>query len=149
MQLLRFIGTVSITLTGMVFCFVLAPTLGKMAWNIQNILTHVVVPVSSAADFFLTVPYDNLKKKHIFYTLIPPLLYVIFAGIGYACGLQFSGGTNYPYFFLNWGSKAGAFGFSKELPFMGCVWWILVLGLFILLCGFVYWAIAEKLHKTK
>jgi len=29
----KFVGTVAITLTGLVFCFVLAPTMGKCAWN--------------------------------------------------------------------------------------------------------------------
>lgn len=29
----KFIGTVAITLTGIVFCFVLAPTMEKYAWN--------------------------------------------------------------------------------------------------------------------
>ena len=37
--IVKFVGTVSITLTGAVFCFVLAPTMQQGAWNIQNILT--------------------------------------------------------------------------------------------------------------
>ncbi|MBQ1847492.1 MAG: hypothetical protein II135_05755, partial [Clostridia bacterium] len=41
---IKFVATVSITLTGAVFTFVLAPTLGEYAWNVQNVLTHVVVP---------------------------------------------------------------------------------------------------------
>ena len=39
---IKFVGAVSITLTGVVFCFVLAPTLGGNAWNLQNILTHTL-----------------------------------------------------------------------------------------------------------
>lgn len=61
---IKFVGTVSITLTGAVFCFVLAPTLGNAAWNLQNILTHVVVPVAAIIDFFvvlLIVGYLYLK----------------------------------------------------------------------------------------
>ena len=58
-EIIKFTGTVSITLTGIVFCFVLAPTQGSAAWNIQNILTHVIVPLVSVIDFFVAAP--NIK----------------------------------------------------------------------------------------
>ena len=45
--IVKFVGTISITLTGAVFCFVLAPVFGPMAWNLQNVLTHVVVPITA------------------------------------------------------------------------------------------------------
>ena len=73
--------------------------------------------------------------------LIPPLLYVIYAGIGYLRGWDFAGRQPYPYFFLNWGSAAGAFGFTKELPYMGCVWWILILLAFLIAVGWCYVAL--------
>lgn len=66
--LIKFVGTISITLTGMVFCFVLAPTMGRYAWNLQNILTHVVVPIAAVVDFFVVsekryeVPFLMLKE---------------------------------------------------------------------------------------
>ncbi len=59
----KWMGAVSITLTGAVFCFVLAPTFGAYAWNAQNVLTHVVVPVTAVADFFVTGIYGNIPKK--------------------------------------------------------------------------------------
>ena len=146
--LIKFVGTVAITLTGVVFCFVLAPTMGKAAWNVQNILTHVIVPVVSVVDFFVTGTESNLKKYHIFYVIIPPLLYAIYAGIGYVCNWQFAPGYNYPYFFLNWGSPAGAFKFILEFPFMGCTWWIISLLIFLIFVGFLYLCIL-KLLKGK
>ena len=60
--IIKYVGTVAITLTGVVFCFVLAPTLGDHAWNIQNILTHVVVPLGSIIDFFVTGTDSDIKK---------------------------------------------------------------------------------------
>ena len=134
----KFVGTVSITLTGAVFCFVLAPTFGPKAWSLQNILTHVIVPVAAVADFFVTGIYGNIRMRDIVFVTLPPLAYVIYAGIGYACGWEFSKGANYPYFFLNWGSPAGAFGFTGELPYMGCVWWIGLLLIGLLLVGAAY-----------
>ena len=160
---IQFVGAVSITLTGMVFCFVLAPPLGPYAWNVQNVLTHVLVPLAAVVDFFVVGVNSDLKKMQVLYVILPPIFYAIYAGIGYVQnwqfsegiyagigyvrGWQFSVGTNYPYFFLNWGSPLGAFGFGKELPLMGCAWWILALLLFLLFVGMIYLKILEMLKR--
>lgn len=143
----KLVMTVSITLTGVVFGFVLAPTLGKNAWNIQNILTHVVVPVAAVIDFFVVAGPVRLRMKSALFVIIPPLLYAIYAGIGYIQNWEFSTGKNYPYFFLNWGSPAGAFGFTDGLPYMGSAWWILALLIFLIAVGFGYIALANKICK--
>lgn len=143
------LGATSITLTGIVFCFVLAPTMGAAAWNLTNILTHVVVPLAAVIDFFVAGQSYSIKKRKAFYVVIPPILYAIYAGIGYSLGWQFAEGINYPYFFLNWGSPAGAFGFTNELPFMGCMWWILVLLVFLILVGLLYLWILSCINKKR
>lgn len=148
-HIVKFVSTISITLTGLVFCFVLAPTMGSEAWGFANILTHVVVPIVAVLDFFIVGIYADIKKISILYVTIPPLLYVIYAGIGYALDWKFTNTTNYPYFFLNWGSKAKAFGFSSELPFMGVVWWILLLLGLLIGLGFLYLKIIDLLKKRK
>ncbi|MBQ5311019.1 MAG: Pr6Pr family membrane protein [Oscillospiraceae bacterium] len=144
---IKYVATVSITLTGAVFCFVLAPTLKENAWNIQNILTHVVVPLAGIADFFVTGVHSSIRYRNVFWVILPPIVYAVYAGIGYVRGWEFIEGINYPYFFLNWGSKAGAFGFTDELPYMGCVWWILLLLVLLLLTGTLYLAILRGLKK--
>ncbi len=149
--IIKFVGTVAITLTGVVFCFVLAPTMRSAAWNIQNILTHVVVPVASIADFLAVGSCTNveIRKRSVFFVIIPPLLYAVYAGIGYVKGWQFGPGVNYPYFFLNWGSPAGAFGFSDRLPFMGTGWWIIALFIFLILIGLLYLAVVSRLRRGR
>ncbi len=144
---IKFVGTVAITLTGVVFCFVLAPTMGSHAWRPHNVLTHVIVPLAAVFDFFVTGRYGKIKKKYVLFVTLPPLAYVIYAGIGYVAGWQFAEGINYPYFFLNWGSPAGAFGFTKELPYMGCVWWILALFVFLIIVGYIYLKILDLLAR--
>lgn len=144
---IKLVGTVSITLTGVVFCFILAPTIKIEAWSLANILTHVVVPLASIVDFFVTGVYSNIKVKYVFFVLIPPLLYAAYAGIGFVRGWQFSPGHNYPYFFLDWGSPAGAFGFTKDLPFMGSGWWIIALMILLLIFGLLYLGILGLLKK--
>ncbi len=143
----KYVSTVAITLTGVVFCFVLAPTLGPLAWNVQNILTHVVVPLAAIADFYVSGLEARLRRKHISLVIIPPILYAIYAGIGFVYNWQFAPGFNYPYFFLNWGSPAGAFGFTSELPFMGTVWWILVILVFLYVVGSCYVVTLNGLRK--
>ncbi len=147
MAVVKFTGTVSITLTGVVFVVLLAPTLGAGAWNVHNILTHVIVPAATVVDFFAVCAGAGIRRRNVFYVIIPPLVYAIYAGIGYVRGWEFSGGYPYPYFFLNWGSPAGAFGISSELPYLGCVWWILILLVFLLLVGFCYLSIADRLGQ--
>ena len=145
----KFVGTVAITLTGAVFTFILAPTLGDRAWNLQNTLTHVAVPAAAILDFFAAGVYGDLRNRDMFWVLLPPLAYAVYAGIGYAAGWEFVAGKNYPYFFLNWGSAAGAFGFTDRLPFMGCAWWILALLLLLLAVGFVYLRIADGIKRSR
>ena len=60
---IKYIGTVAITLTGVVFAFVLAPTFKQGAWNLQNTLTHLVVPVAAVLDFFVTGIYHRSRKN--------------------------------------------------------------------------------------
>lgn len=82
------------------------------------------------------------------FVIVPPLLYAIYAGIGYKLNWQFSKDANYPYFFLNWGSKAGAFGFSNKLPFIGVMYWIILLLLLLLIgLGFLYLKIINIFKK--
>ena len=145
--IVKFVGTVSITLTGAVFCFVLAPTMQRGAWSIQNILTHVVVPAAGILDFFVTGTGSDIKKRNDLFVIVPPLLYAGYAGIAYKMNWQFARGYNYPYFFLNWGSPAGAFGFTDDLPYMGCAWWIIALFCALLIVGMLYLLILDVLKK--
>ena len=145
----KFVGTVAITLTGVVYCTMLAPLLGGYAWRLNNVLTHVVVPIAAIIDFFVTGVGGAVPRRSVFLVTIPPAAYAVYAGIGYIAGWEFSDGANYPYFFLNWGSPAGAFGFTKELPFMGCVWWILAIFLFLIGIGWLYLALLDRINGRK
>ena len=145
---IKFVATLSITLTGVVFCFVLAPTFGEDAWNTVNIYTHVIVPIAAVIDFFVTGIDTEIKKNSVAYVGIPPIIYAFYAGYGYIKNWEFFPGANYPYFFLNWGSPAGAFGFCNELPFMGCMWWILALLLFLIIMGLIYLVILDWIKKV-
>lgn len=155
---LQLIFTVSITLTGCVFCFVLVPAMGNMDPAMKSavlgwpqILLHVVVPILAIVDqLVFTMPIKfNYKRLDFLWTIIPPAYYTGFAVLGYNLNWEFGQGANYPYFFFNFGSPAGIFGFSKEMPyFMGSFYWIILLALFVLTVGFWY-AIFTNRHIRK
>ena len=147
LYIVKFVFTVSITLTGIVFCCVLAPTLPGSFKSAANVLTHVVVPLAAVIDLFFCRP-QKIAYKEFAFALIPPVYYLCFAGVGYALNWDFGGGNNYPYFFLNWDSPAGAFGFSSEMPyFMGCFYWIVVMIAFISLLSLGYIALIGALNQ--
>lgn len=144
---LKHVFTVSITLTGVVFCFILAPFIIGRAFTPCNVVTHVLVPAIAVLDYFWCFA-DRFycSAKEALYALIPPVIYVALATVGYFCGLKFEDGVNYPYFFLNWGNPAGAVGFSKEPPFVGVVYMILFLALVVAGISLLFAHCAKKIH---
>ncbi len=92
--IVKLAGTVSITLTGVVFVVLLVPVLGDNAWNVQNTLTHAVVPLAAVADFFAVASGNRIERKHVIYVILPPLFYAVYAGIGYVRGWEFAKGQN-------------------------------------------------------
>ena len=158
--ILQLVFTVSITLTGCVFCFVLVPSMGSMGDEVMKavlswpqILLHVVVPFLAILDqLAFTMPLKfNYRRFDFIWTIVPPLYYTGFAIAGYNLHWDFGQGANYPYFFFNFGSPAGIFGFSKEMPyFMGSFYWILALALFVLAVGFCYAVLTNRhIRKTR
>lgn len=135
LYVLRYIFTVSITVTGIVYCFILAPFAEEaqfVPWTAPSVLTHVIAPLLSLVDFFLDEYKIRLNKTHVVLCAIPPLCYFTFAGILNILDVDFGKGETYPYFFLNLKSPAGIFGFSDTPPFvMGSFYWIVLFLLII------------------
>lgn len=147
-SLVQLIFTVSITLTGVVYCFVLAPTMPPAAaFSLANVLTHVIVPLAAITDFFVCRKAYSFRRWDALYSTLPAWYYLAFASIGYVLGWQFAEGINYPYFFLNWGSPAGAFGFADELPFIGVGYYILLILAFLIGIAKIYTATSRK-HQS-
>lgn len=145
---LKFIFTVSITITGLIFCVLLAPFADFNVWTFSCILTHVVVPVTSIASYFVEMPTSPMNKKHIWFTLIPPLIYFIIGSILSILKVDFGRGQTYPYFFMNYYSEVGLFGFRySDKPEMGSVYWIIVILLLIVGLSKLYYKL-HSINKT-
>ena len=150
MYLVKLVLTVSITLTGVVFCVVLDPRGGSNAYDLKSVLTHILTPTVAILDFFVCDYLANYKKRDCLFAAIPPLYYLGFAAIGYISNWDFGGGSNYPYFFLDWGSPAGAFGLLSEPPFMGVVYYVLILAAFVIGVGLLYiWFVGIIKNRSK
>ena len=148
LHILKYIFTVSITLTGFIFCAVLAPGSANAnynAWTAASILTHVVVPILSIADFFVDTYRVKLVKKHILLTTVPPFLYSVFASVLCVLKVDFGRGEPFPYFFFNYYSPAGVFGTSDVMPYrIGSFYWIVFMFFVILGVGTLYRRLYNK-----
>ena len=141
-SVLKYIFTVSITITGIVFCTLLAPFADFDIWTFASVLTHIVVPVLSIFDFFANRNILKVERKHIWLTIIPVLIYFIFASILCVLKVDFGRGDPYPYFFMDFNSEVGLFGFSSgNPPQMGSFYWFVFFFIFILLLSFLYYKI--------
>lgn len=147
MYSVKLIFTVSITLTGVVYCVLLAPLNGSGAYTLVNVLTHVIVPVVSVLDFAVYDYPAVYKKRECLLVTIPPFFYLGFASLGYVLNWNFNNGENYPYFFLNWGNPAGAFGFADEFPYIGVAYYIMILVAFVIAVGALYILMAYLIKK--
>ena len=149
LHVLKYIVTVSITLTGFIFCAVLAPgssNVGYNAWTAASILTHVAVPVLAALDFFVDTYRVNLIKRHILLAALPPLAYSLFASVLCIMKVDFGRGEPFPYFFFNYYSPAGVFGTSDVMPYrIGSFYWIVFMFFVIIGVGAAY----RKLYNRK
>ena len=151
LYVLKYVFTVSITLTGFIFCAVLAPGAKNdnyNAWTVASVMTHVIVPVLSVLDFFLDEYRVHLKRKHMLYTAIPPFLYLIFASILGFKKVDFGRGDTFPYFFMNYKSPAGIFGTSDVMPYkIGSFYWIVFILFIVIGISALYRAIYNKKQK--
>lgn len=146
MYVVKLIFTVSITLTGVVYCTMLAPFLDG-AFDLASVLLHVISPIAAVADFLIYDYCGQYKWWDCILCTVPPFYYLAFAGIGYALNWDFYEGNNYPYFFMDWGSPAGAFGFSHEVPYMGVFYYTIVLLTFVVGIGVLYIFLARVIRN--
>lgn len=116
----KFLLTLSITLTFLVYLCILAPTSedGFLAAYFSNyagsFCVHFVTPVLAILDFLLFDYRYESTPVHAVYAVIPPLVYVGYVVILAQCfGMRWSDGNMMaPYNFINYGAPTGWFGFD-------------------------------------
>lgn len=151
LYLIKYVFTVAITITFLVFAFVLAPTLGAdYLLSYGNFSLHFIVPILALVDFFIFNHDIKLNKVNCLWGLGMPIYYLIFFFIGIPFNLKYIGNDPAPYFFLNF-EKLTWFSFTSNGP--GVFYWILILtGAITGLCYLFYlfiWLIQKYSKKEK
>lgn len=135
----RFKGgvTIAISITFMVYHFLLAPLVSQEAyWNVENFLVHYIVPLALIIDTLVFDKKNQYGKIEPFYWLGFQLAYTIIALFnGYITKIQIPGSTDgaFAYFFINipkYGVKAVALN-------------TLVLFTFYVLWGYIFMTIKK------
>ncbi len=108
LKILHIASTFYITITGVIYCFVLVPvaimTNSPIAASLsyRDIFLHIFVPVLSIVDYFSLDAKIYLSKSSALLFLVYPFFYVLIifsrAALG---GNAFPGGSYYPYFFID------------------------------------------------
>ena len=136
---IKYVATVAITVTFLVFFTMLAPLMGiDYLLSFNNFSLHAIVPILAIVDFFLFDTDIKLTYKTSLFATISPISYVVFVYIGRMFSLKYTENLYYPYFFLNIDSN----GFLFEKGTMGVIPWIIILlgaiiGLGCLYCLFM------------
>ena len=147
---LKFIGTLGILLTFLVFNIMLAGAADRdpqANWRIGSLVFHVILPVMYVADLFL---FRERKKCRWYYPLVSvafPVGYAIFLFIQ-AVILKFDSSILipttstpliYPYFFLN----------LDKLGVSGVLMWIGILSAAFVAVGYIFFGLDQITRKKK
>ena len=135
--IIKYLFTVAITITFLVFVFMLAPTLSlDYLLSYNNFSLHFIVPILALVDFFIFNSDIKLTKVNCLFGTAMPIYYVIYFLIGVPMGRTYIDGDVAPYFFLNY-QQITWFNFTNQGP--GVFYWILILTVGIVgLCYLFY-----------
>lgn len=159
LYIIKFLATISITLTFFVYLTILAPTIeggiinSYLSNGAGSLCVHFITPILAIIDF---LAFDNeykSKKSHSIYAIIPPLSYVLFVVIASSLGLRW-GTMQAPYNFLNYGAPTGWFGFDLsilgwETLGIGVFYMIVVLSILFIIIGRLFLWLRNKINNVK
>ena len=133
MHTLKYVLTISITLTCSVFFVLLLPEYGlSVLWMPGNLSTHLIAPIAAILDYIF---FERSHVKHrytLLYTLIPPYAYVALTLVLSRLGVRYAEDSIVPYYFLNY-EKLGWLRFSENG--IGVIYWILIISVVMLGIG--------------
>lgn len=159
LRILKYMATVSITITFVVYLFILAPIYegGFVAAYAQDhwasLCLHAVTPILTLADFFLNdAPHIQWKKIYIWQSIVPPLAWFVYILILGAFGLRWEGMAA-PYAFLNYDAPAGWFGImpqtaNQRTVGVGIAYMLFILIGMVLLAGWGIYRVARERAKS-
>ena len=154
---LKFIFTVAITVTFIIYTFILAPVILAYdnfvkVFSVNNFCLHIITPIIAIINFCLIDSHFCFKKHIKYLGLILPICYFIFslllASISNKAYFIDANNTysQFPYFFLNY-HKFGWFTLNKGIEHIGVFYWLVFVALLILGIGFILLKLQNHNHK--
>ena len=125
--MIKYVFTVAITITFLVFFVALAPLLpADYLTSFKNLSLHLIVPLLAICDYFVfDAAAIKLNAKNCLSGLLMPLYYLFFFLAGIPLGFRYLNGDNVaPYFFLDY-KTYGWLKISKQG--IGVVYWCLIM----------------------
>ena len=155
-HVLKLCATTSIALTFIMFNLALAPFfpggISKAYFDkgAYSMFLHIITPILAVVDFMVFEKEYDVKYKDDFYTVIPPLIYLVFVIIIGQLGFRW-GEMIAPYNFLNYGAGPHWFGFSfNEIGFetlgTGVFYNVLIIWAIIYLVGLLLIKIRKRIN---
>ena len=141
---IKYVATVAITITFLVFFTMLAPLMGMdYLLSFNNFSLHAIVPILAIVDFILFDTDIQLTYRNSLLATIAPVSYVVFVYVGSIFKLRYGENLYYPYFFLDY--KTNGFLFEKGF---GIIPWIIILLIGICGLSLLYCLIIKARQKT-
>lgn len=134
---LKFIFTVAIMLTFLVFWALLMPTMlstPQYLYSASNLTTHTFVPIFALLDWFLYSREYKSKNIEAFWGVAMPLYYLIFSLSCSFGGIKFGGDAIVPYFFLDYVENTW---FEIGNGKIGVFYWILIILVLVIALSFL------------
>ncbi len=149
MYIIKYIFTVAITLTFIVFSIILTPTMivkgqGWYLSTIENICLHNLVPILAILDYCFFDFQFKVKKSTFVYGLAMPVYYLIFVTSFILAGADFGDGAKAPYFFLDFKTNTW---FSIANGQLGTFYWIIIIATFVLAISMLLLWIKSLINK--
>lgn len=156
LYIIKYIITVGITITFLVFSFMLIPQIlinGNSTYllNISNLTLHFISPILAIISFIF---FDQLKikKKYCYLGMIMPIYYLIFAFILANISTtnifrDFDGSASkFPYFFLDYETN-GWFTLDNGFFGLGTFYWIIIVSSIVIIISKLFLLIKSKQNK--
>ena len=137
--ILKFIATVSVSLTFLVVFFYLGPIspngISSLLQN-SNLFFHLIIPLLSMVSFIFFEYNDSFKFKYVLYSIIPTVAYEIFYLINVLIHIE--NGKVSPQYDWYYFIQGGLWQIIIMIPFMIFITYII---------GVVIWLVSKKFNN--
>ncbi|MBE6137509.1 MAG: hypothetical protein E7176_03840 [Erysipelotrichaceae bacterium] len=138
--IIKGVATLCITVTGLVYAFLLAEYNTKANYYSHNLMVHYIVPILFVLDYFLFDQKGKTKWYHPLIWIGCAILYIPYVFIRVAIiNATSSSLTRYPYFFLN----------AAELGVGGVAVWCVILVIVFSVIAYAYYIFDYFYNKKK